>query len=103
MRLKVIAAERAPTIAAVIHASCHAEGSPRAAKTAPSRFRRRRHLLNQSAARARAVARAFRQSKRDASAGGREKRGVARGAAWQIATRRAPAGKVRRGEATRPP
>jgi hypothetical protein len=37
MRLKVIAAERAPTIAAVIQASCHADGSPRAASTAPKK------------------------------------------------------------------
>jgi hypothetical protein len=36
MRLKAIAAERAPTIATVIQSNCHTAGSPRAASTAPS-------------------------------------------------------------------
>src|SRR2546423_12355908 len=35
MRLKAIAVERAPTIAIVIHTSCHDVGIPRAASSAP--------------------------------------------------------------------
>ena len=35
MRLNVIAADRAPTIAIVIHNICHHVGNPFAAKTAP--------------------------------------------------------------------
>src|ERR1043166_6497474 len=35
MRLNAIAAERAPTIATIIHRICHGDGSPFAASTAP--------------------------------------------------------------------